>query len=301
MTSQSKLTLGPLYYHWEAEKTRDFYYRIADEAPVDDVYLGEVVCSKREPFFAPYRDAVIERLEKSGKKVILSSLALLTLPREIEALRAQAQGNRLVEANDVAAVNLLVGKPFVVGPMITVLNEGTVSYLVAQGARRLVFASEMNGKAMMNLASAFQDIETEAQVFGRQPLAISMRCYSARAEGRDKDHCRFACATDGDGMIADTIDGDAILTINGTQTLSSGYLVLADEMLALQQAGISHFRIMPQNADIVAIAKLYRETLDGRIDSRELCNALEKQINKDLWVNGFFHAKEGRRFVGMQK
>jgi hypothetical protein len=83
--------------------------------------------------------------------------------------------------------------------------------------------------------------------------------------------------------------------------LTSGCLVLSDEMLALKHAGISHFRIMPQNVDMVAICGLYRETLDGRIDSMELSNSLNKHVNNDLWINGFFHAQEGRRFVGMQK
>lgn len=301
MTKTAKLTLGPLFFHWSPEKRRDFYYRMADEAPIDDVYMGEVVCSKREPFFDPYRDLVIERLEQAGKQVILSSLALLTLPREMEALRRLSTGSRLLEANDVAAVNLLAGKPFIVGPMITVLNEGALSYLVSQGAKRLVFAAEMNGTAMQNLAHTFQDIETEAQVFGRQPLAISMRCYSARAEGRDKDHCRFACAQEGDGLQADTLDGDAILTINGTQTLTSGCLVLTHEITALQQAGISHFRLSPQNVDMVRVAQAYRETLDGKIDSETLSNTLKDIINQDQWINGFYHGKEGRNYVANAK
>ncbi len=41
----TKLTLGPIAYHWSAETRRDFYARIADEAPLDEVYLGEVICS----------------------------------------------------------------------------------------------------------------------------------------------------------------------------------------------------------------------------------------------------------------
>ncbi len=49
--AKAQLTLGPLLYHWDAEKRRDFYFKIADEAPVDCVYLGEVICSKREPYF----------------------------------------------------------------------------------------------------------------------------------------------------------------------------------------------------------------------------------------------------------
>ena len=59
---RSRLTLGPLLFHWSGQKRRDFYFRIADEAPVDTVYLGEVVCSKRESVFALFRAEVIERL-----------------------------------------------------------------------------------------------------------------------------------------------------------------------------------------------------------------------------------------------
>ena len=42
-----QLTMGPLLFHWAPDRIRDFYSRIADEAPVERVYLGEVVCGKR--------------------------------------------------------------------------------------------------------------------------------------------------------------------------------------------------------------------------------------------------------------
>ena len=47
----SELTLGPVLFNWEPERWRDFYFRIADEAPVGTVYLGEVICFKRAPLF----------------------------------------------------------------------------------------------------------------------------------------------------------------------------------------------------------------------------------------------------------
>ena len=47
----SELTLGPVLFNWQPERWRDFYFRIADEAPVATVYLGEAVCSKRAPLF----------------------------------------------------------------------------------------------------------------------------------------------------------------------------------------------------------------------------------------------------------
>lgn len=67
------LTLGPVLFNWPAERWRDFYARIADEAPVDAVVVGEIVCSKRAPFLAPVMDEVIARLAAAGKEVWLAS------------------------------------------------------------------------------------------------------------------------------------------------------------------------------------------------------------------------------------
>jgi len=41
-----KLALGPILYYWERETTFSFYDEIA-ASPVDIVYLGETVCSRR--------------------------------------------------------------------------------------------------------------------------------------------------------------------------------------------------------------------------------------------------------------
>ena len=41
-----KLAVGPLLYLWDRGTALDFYAELCD-APVDIVYLGEVVCSKR--------------------------------------------------------------------------------------------------------------------------------------------------------------------------------------------------------------------------------------------------------------
>ncbi|HUI94161.1 MAG TPA: U32 family peptidase, partial [Xanthobacteraceae bacterium] len=44
MTQRARLalTLGPVLFNWPADRWRDFYVRIADEAPVDRVCVGEV-------------------------------------------------------------------------------------------------------------------------------------------------------------------------------------------------------------------------------------------------------------------
>ena len=50
-TQTYKLTLGPCLFNWTVNDWRDFYFMIADETSIDEVYIGEVVCYKREPFF----------------------------------------------------------------------------------------------------------------------------------------------------------------------------------------------------------------------------------------------------------
>lgn len=295
--NKSKLTLGPLFYHWPAEKRRDFYFRIADEAPVDCVYLGEVVCSKRVKFYSDDLPLIIERLIKAGKQVIMSSLALLTLPREMQALEELAGGELLVEANDVAALTALDGKPFVAGPFINVMNEGAFDVMAAQGASRIVFASELNGRSIGLMAGRAQGLETEVQVFGKQPLAVSMRCYHARAHGRDKDHCKIVCGEDPDGMEAATIEGHSILTVNGTQTLSDGYVVLADEVKEMASSGVTHFRLAPHDMDMVCVASLYRDFLDKKIEASSLLASV-KELKSDLLpINGFYHGAEGKKFI----
>ena len=63
-----KLTLGPVPYFWSAETWRDYHFRIADEAPVDTVCVGEVVCAKRSGVYARHMDAVVERLHAAERK-----------------------------------------------------------------------------------------------------------------------------------------------------------------------------------------------------------------------------------------
>ncbi len=311
--SKPALTLGPLYFHWPEEERRDFYYRIADEADVDVVYLGETVCSKREPFFEPYRQKVIDRLTKAGKQVVLSSLAMVTTPREMASIKDKAKSGMLVEANDLAAVQVLAGKPFVVGPFINVMNEGTRDYFKRLGATRIVFASELSGAAMEVLAEGKTlargsgpaslkiaknaCLEFEVQVFGRQPLSVAMRCYAARAEGRNKDGCRFACSSSPDGLPVDDFIGQPILAVSGTMTMSHGYVVLLRAMKNLQRQGVSLFRLSPQRVDMARVAALYREVIQGAREPESALENLRKLVTDTPLINGFFHAKEGMVWV----
>jgi len=192
----AQLTLGPNLFNWAPEAWRDFYFRIADEAPIDTVYVGEVVCSKRTPFFAPVLPEVVERLLDSGKGVVISTLGLIMNRRELEQLRETAEDSDiLIEANDIAAASLLRGQAYVIGPGVNVYNEGTMQVLAEQGAVRFCLPGELAADSIRVMAGAGL-AETEVQVFGRLPLAISARCYHARQRGWEKDSCQYACADD---------------------------------------------------------------------------------------------------------
>ncbi len=289
----AKLSLGPLIFNWPAEEKRDFYFRMADESAVDTVYVGEVVCSKREPFFAPYLPAVVERLQGAGKEVVLSSLALIMTEREQDAARQLCQNDDIqIEANDVATASLLMGKSHCIGPYVNVYNEDTVAYLVANGARRICLPAELPGDAVAAIA-ALDFTEIELQAFGRLPLALSARCYHARAHNLSKDGCQYVCEQDPDGMEVETLDRRPFLAVNGTQTISHSYVSLAREVRGLAKDGVGMFRLSPHSADMVAVADVFRNLLDGHLDEEESGLELDKLIDGEPMANGFIHGLEG--------
>ncbi len=290
-TAKAQLTLGPLLYHWDAEKRRDFYFKIADEAPVDSVYLGEVICSKREPYFEDYFDQVADRLKSAGKQVVISTLGLVTSAREMNDIRKHASENAVVEANDVACLQALHGKPHVIGPLVNVFNEGAREFVLRNGAFRVVLPVEAPATSIKVLANT--PAEIEVMVFGRQTLSIAMRCYHARSHGLTKDTCQYVCGLDPNGLSATTVTGDDLLTISGTSTQSHGYVVLLKELEAMRKMGVTHFRLSPQYVDMVAVASIHRDTLDGKCSPEE-AEARLQQITDDVpFVNGFYYAREG--------
>jgi collagenase-like PrtC family protease len=267
-----KLTLGPVLYHWKAEHWRDFHFKIADEAPVDAVCIGEVVCAKRVPFIAPHLADVIERLRAAGKEVVLSTPALVMGEREMALLRDAAEVARsdhlLLEANDLAAVAAFGERAFAVGPTVNVYNEGTLGWLARHGAVRVCLPPELTGRTIATLAAA-SPVEIEVFAFGRAPLALSARCYHARARGLSKDGCQFVCADDPDGMTVDTLDGQPFLAVNGIQTLSHVWTCLAGAVDELLRAGVNRLRLSPQSVDMVAVARVFCDALEGRCGNDE--------------------------------
>jgi collagenase-like PrtC family protease len=293
---KNELTLGPVLFNWPAEQWRDFYFRIADEAPVSTVYIGEVICSKRAPFFDEYYAPVAERLAAGGKTVVFSTLAEVMLRHDRQLVeRVCAMTDALVEANDASALFYLRGRPHHVGPLLNVYNEEAAATLAERGARNICVPSEVPAASLRALCEKTQalPVTIETQVFGRMSLALSARCYHARAHGRTKDTCQFVCEKDADGLDLRTLEGRLFLTVNGVQTLSHDYLNLVGELAQLSAMGISRFRLSPHSCDMVAVARAFRAVLDGEIDA-EAGRAQLKALQPDApFSNGFFYGKPG--------
>jgi len=293
----AKLSLGPVLFNWDAKVKRDFYFHIADEAPFDTVYLGEVVCSKRTPFFEPFLPEVIERLRRGGKEVVLSTLALIMSERELDSVRALAgNGELTIEANDMAAVSLLAGSDHVIGPFVNVYNEGSLEFLENQGARRVSLPWELPSRSLSALAS-FATRELEVQAFGRAPLAISARCYHARSHGLHKDGCQFVCIQDPDGMEVQTLDGKSFLSVNGPQTLSHSVFNLISELEEMRAMGIDAFRLWPHMIDMARVAEVFRDVLDGAETADEGQRRLDGLVDFAPFSNGFYYGQEGAALV----
>ena len=294
----AKLTLGPILFHWPAEEKRDFYLRVADEAPVDVVCVGEVVCAKRSVFFDPYVAEVTERLERAGKTVVHSTLALIMTERELDGIRAITTApDLLVEANDISCAALLAGRAHAIGPFVNVYDEGTLDYLARRGAVRVSLPAELPARTVAALCAACTGVELEVQVFGRLPLAISARCYHARSHDLHKDGCQYVCGADADGIVLETVDKAPFLVVNGTQTLSYTVCNLIGELGELVEMGVGSFRLWPHALDMVAVAKVFRDVLDGRRDAEGASARLAELVRVAPFSNGFYHAREGALLV----
>jgi collagenase-like PrtC family protease len=130
-------------------------------------------------------------------------------------------------------------------------------------------------------------METEVFAFGKLPLAFSARCFTARHYGLNKDDCQFKCLDHPDGMLVNTREAQAFLTLNGIQTMSAQTSSLLAQMPELMAQGIDAVRISPQSAHTFDIVDAFDRARKG-----------EPAADEDIWapaglVNGFWFGRAG--------
>lgn len=289
-----KLALGPLLYYWPRETTLAFYERIAS-APVDIVYLGETVCSRRhEMRLADWLD-LAGRLADAGKEVVLSSQALIESESDLKVLRRITDQSRFrVEANDMGAARLLSGRTgWIAGPTLNVFNHQTLGLLMDLGATRFVAPPEMSRAMLAELRGGLgRPLETEVFAYGRLPLAYSARCFTARHFNLQKDACEFKCIEFADGLTLNTREGRPFLSINGIQTQSARVHNLLGDLNSLQADGIGVLRISPQARSTEDIVQAFRDAVDGRLTPSDALAACRALMPEEA-CNGFWHGRAG--------
>lgn len=286
-----KLALGPLLYYWPRATALGFYEEVA-RAPVDTVYLGEVVCSRRHELALEDWLAIGERLAAAGKEVVLSAQTLGESEGDLKLLRRTvANGRFRVEANDWGAAHLLTGtRGWIAGPHLNVYNPQTLALVAELGAARWVAPLEATRDLVGGMRAPGMEVEVFG--FGRLPLAHSARCFTARRFNRQKEDCGYACLEFPDGMALGTREGKPFLAVNGVQTLSAGVYCLEEEIGALREAGVHLLRVSPQSDGTADVLRTLRAACDGALSSVDARKALAALAPGKLW-NGFWHGRAG--------
>lgn len=290
-----KLALGYIPFLWPANQVRDFYQEMAGQ-PVDIIYLGEAVCSKRRALRTAEWMELGREIAGQGKQAVLTSLALIEAKSELATLKRLCEnGELMVEANDMAAVQIMheKGLPFVTGNGINIYNAHSLKILHDKGLHRWVFPVELSAQCLEDLLIQARDmgmaqsLETEVLAFGHQGLAYSARCFTARAHDLPKDQCGFVCKDYPAGLMLATQEDQQLFTLNGIQVMSGELCNLLSEVPAMREMGVDVLRLNPTGeTDMLEVVKQFRAAADGKeVDGKGL----------PVGVSGYWHGT-----IGMQ-
>ncbi|MEH0687525.1 U32 family peptidase [Vibrio cholerae] len=290
MENTMKYALGPLLYFWPKQNVEDFYQQ-AKQSDADILYLGESVCSKRREMKPSHWFGLAQELSQAGKQVVLSTMALLEAPSEVNVMKKYIDnGDFAIEANDVSAIQLASQHkvPFVVGPAVNTYNAHTLKLFLKQGMIRWCMPVELSREWLSHTLSQCEELgirgQFDVEVFshGYLPLAYSARCFTARAENRAKDDCETCCIKYPTGLKVRSQEGQEVFNLNGIQTQSGYCYNLVNDLPSMQ--GL---------VDVVRLSPLGLETFSHVIEFKANEQGQKPQTLHDRQCNGYWHQIAG--------
>lgn len=295
-----KLSLGPILWFWSKQTVFDFYARAA-EWPVDTIYLGEAVCSRRRELKPGDWFDLARDLKACGKDVVLSTQTLIESEADLRRLRRICDQHEFaVEANDQSALQVAIQNaiPFITGPSMNVYNVATLKVLARQGLKAWNLPVELGKEALGQLLEGLREesIDAPAEVFawGFLPLAWSSRCFTARHYNLPKDNCEFRCLEHPDGMALRSRESQELFRINGISTLSGSRYDLMRELPEMQQMGVSTIRLSPELQGMDEVVKRFDQVRCGEVPSTDPLQLVEAPP-----CNGYWYGKPGMDLVGL--
>jgi len=288
-----KISLGPIQYYWKKQQVFDFYNEVS-ELPVERVYLGETVCSKRRELRLEDWLEIAQQLTTSGKQVCLSTMTLIEAASELSQLKklCQAEHGFMVEANDYGAVQFCSESqtPFIAGAMLNLYNHRSVEKVLALGAQGWVMPYEITRQSLSALLNGLSPevadkANTEVFSWGKVPLAYSARCFTARHHELPKDSCQLVCGEYPEGLALESQEQQRFLNINGIQTQSGHSYNLLSEWRDMQALGITWMRISPSLSNTKSIVETLANAIEMNSDIARAC--------ADDECNGYWFGRSG--------
>jgi len=91
-----------------------------------------------------------------------------------------------------------------------------------------------------------------------------------------------------------TLEDKPFLAVNGIQTMSHAFLNLLGGVRELRAMGVSSFRLSPHTCDMVAVARTFRDVLDGKVDIGEGQAQLAALALDAPFCDGFYAGNAGQ-------
>lgn len=179
-----------------------------------------------------------------------------------------------------------------------ILNSETCKFWRDLGATRVILARELSYRQIEKIRNEVSDIELEMFIHGAQCMAYSGRCllsdYMTQGERQaNQGNCAQACRWSYK-LLEETRPSEYFEIVQddkGSHIMSTKDLCLVHHIKKLMDLGVDSFKVEGRTKSLYyvsAVAKAYRELMDGKIDSETAFLELKKAGNRG-YTEGFFN------------